>query len=100
MMEEVEELKYVIESFEAEGRVFKAVNNKENGARLFIVDNTFTDEQIDQVYQLCNGFFQQGHKQGILQTQRDTHMINGTTELIKAVVEQILEGKEEKEKED
>ncbi len=58
-----------------EGVEFKSVSVNEKN--IFNVSASFTDEQIKEVYGLCNYFFNDGRKLGISDIQEDFRSLIG-----------------------
>lgn len=62
-----------------------------NGNVLFTVGESFTDEQIEEAFNLCNKFFNDGLSFGRNQNQATTHQALGLHDLVRAMIAEELQ---------
>ena len=67
--EAVVEKEYTVQDQEANGKRVRVISGAKDGNPLFSVSADFTDEQVDQAFNLCNHFFRAGVDNGVTNIQ-------------------------------
>lgn len=92
------ELPYEIVDGEVAGNAVRKVIDKNGGNELFTVSEDFNDEQIDQVFKLCNRYYSLGGQHGMAQVRNNVQTAMGVTpQEIAGIVKQVLAAEEQKE---
>lgn len=84
-----DQVKYEIVDGDLDGVKVRGVRANDNV--LFTVGESFSDEQIEETFNLCNKFFNDGLSFGRGQTQASIHQQLGTHEIVREMVGAMLE---------
>ncbi len=76
--DKTQEKPYVLEPFEKDGQKGTLIKTAD-GNPLFSVDDTFTEAQIDVVFQLCDAFFKNGVEVAVNEHQANFRRLVGLT---------------------
>jgi len=85
---------YTTEPFEKDGVKGTIIKSPE-GNPLFSLNESFTEEQINVVFRLCDAFFKNGVEVAILQHQNNFRNLIGLNGLTQENLNQLLEGLKE-----